>query len=192
MTNSAKQRDPTSARAQAAQTNTAQTDTAQTATTQTDTETHTRTDARPDRAFEPEARAVGPGAEARTEQMLSVTGLVRKLIGDATHLFEKELAMATAEILQSVREAKAGLGGSIVGGAVLYAGFLFLLVAATYGLAEFVEMWAAALIVGAVAVLVGAIMLQAAKRRMRPRTFVPEHAAAAMHKDREMVGRQLS
>ena len=123
---------------------------------------------------------------------MSVTGLVRRLIDDVATLFRKELAMATSEVLHSVDDAKAGLASMIGGVAVLYAGFIFLLLAATIGLSQVVAGWAAALIVGGAALLIGFIMVQASKKKLEPRNFAPHRTAEALRKDRQMIGRQPS
>jgi hypothetical protein len=122
---------------------------------------------------------------------MSVTGLVRRLIEDVATLFRKELAMATSEVLQSVDEAKAGTIGMVGGGAMLYAGLLFLMLAGTLALTLVLPGWAAALIVGGSAALIGLIMVQASKRKLRARSFAPKRAADELRKDREMIGRQM-
>jgi hypothetical protein len=73
---------------------------------------------------------------------------------------------------------------------VLYAGGLFLLAAATLGLAEVMPGWAAALIVGGVVSLIGLIMLQVGKNKVRPRHFLPERLGEALRKDKDVIGRQ--
>src|SRR5690606_18849139 len=79
----------------------------------------------------------------------SATALLRDLVNDVALLFQKELALAATEITHSVQDARKGVTGMVSGGAVLYAGFLFLLAAACFGLARVVPAWAATLIVGA-------------------------------------------
>ena len=123
------------------------------------------------------------------EKPTSITALLRRLIDDVGMLFRKELAMATSEILHSVDSGKAGLASMIGGTAVLYAGLLFLMLSATIGLTEVVEGWVAALIVGGVAAVIGLIMVQVSKRKLRASSFAPRHAADSLRKDREMIGR---
>jgi hypothetical protein len=137
-------------------------------------------------AAEDEFRRAGNGRDGP----MSVTMLFRRLIDDVATLFRKEVAMATSEILHSMHDVKSGVGGMIGGAAVLYAGVLILLLAGVFGLAEVMETWAAALVVGGAAALLGLIMLQVSKRKVEPRHFAPEHAARAIRKDKDMIERQ--
>ena len=81
--------------------------------------------------------------------------LLRQLVDDLATLFRKELALASSEVRQSIDDARKGAGALATGGLVLYAGFLFLLLAITAGLAESMSPWVAALLVGAVVTVVG-------------------------------------
>lgn len=137
---------------------------------------------------EAEIRAREPGY--RTEESSSVGNLLSRLVDDVSILLRKELALATAEVNQSINQAKAGVGSMASGGAVLYAGVLFLLLAATFGLAEVMPEWAAALIVGGVVTLIGLVMFSAGKRKMSAANFTPDRAARSMRKDADMIGRQ--
>jgi hypothetical protein len=116
-----------------------------------------------------------------------VFGLVRHLIDQVTTLFEKELALFKAETTQAIRDTRNGVGAIATGGAVVFAGFLFLLVAATLGLGQVVELWLSALIVGGVVVAIGAMMLASGKRKLDARAFRPDYTAAALRKDRNMI-----
>lgn len=122
----------------------------------------------------------------------TVGRLVRELVDDVATLVRKELALASSEISHSIDAAKAGAGAAVAGGAVLYAGLLFLLLAATFGLAEVVPAWAAALIVGGVVTLVGFILFQSGKSKMQPGSFAPNRTSRSLHKDKEMLERQPS
>lgn len=143
----------------------------------------------PDETFaEAEIRAPEPGA--RPYESASVGNLLSRLVDDVAILLRKELALATSEVSHAVNEAKAGLGSAVAGGAVLYAGVLFLLLAATFALAEVMPDWAAALIVGGVVTLIGAIMFSAGKRKMSAQNFKPDRAVRSVQKDADMIERQ--
>jgi len=133
---------------------------------------------------EAEASAGGHGRSAGD--------LLRQLVADVSTLFRKELALVASEVGQSVDEAKHGLQSMITGGAVLYAGVLFLLAAITLFIANFLAVWLSALIVGAIVTLIGAIMVSAGKKRMSTHTLTPERTIASLRKDVDAVGRQVS
>jgi hypothetical protein len=122
----------------------------------------------------------------------SAGDLLRQLLADVTVLLRKELALAASEVGQSIDEAKNGAQSMIMGGAVLYAGVLFLLGAATLYLATMMDAWLAALLVGAAVTIIGIIMVSAGKKRMSARTLTPERTMASLRKDQHAVERQLS
>ena len=63
----------------------------------------------------------------RPENDTSVGGLLRQLTHEVPSLITKELALAKAEMSESIRATKAGAGSVATGGAVLLGGFIVLL-----------------------------------------------------------------
>ena len=117
----------------------------------------------------------------------SVPGLLRRLASDVTALFGQELALLKSETTSAIGEMKTALVSLATGGAVAFMGVLFLLLAAVYRLAEIMEPWLAALIVGAVVTLVGAAMLAAGRKKLGPATLRPYHTETALRKDRDLI-----
>jgi uncharacterized membrane protein YqjE len=135
---------------------------------------------------------ISPASEAAVRRDdTRVFTLVRRLAEEITTLFTKELALLKVETTSAISDTKAGMGAMAAGGAVLYAGFLFLLLAATLGLAQVMDAWLAALIVGGVVAIIGAIMLASGKRKLEPSAFKPQHTQASLQKDREMIKRNI-
>lgn len=126
-------------------------------------------------------------SHSAAQESASVTGLFRQLADDVTGLFTKEVALAKNELRHSIQEAKAATTALVSGGAVLYAGFLFLLLAAVIGLATVVEAWLAALIVGSVVALVGFVLVESAKKKFTASSFKPEQTMQSLRKDRDTV-----
>ena len=85
------------------------------------------------------------------------------------------------------RATKAGAGSVATGGAVLLGGFIVLLMSAVYGLSNVVEPWLAALIVGAVVVVIGMIMVSSGKKKFQASSFKPERTIHSVNKDKEAV-----
>lgn len=131
-------------------------------------------------------------ADAELDRSRSAGALVRQLIGDVAVLFRKELALAASEVGQSVDEAKRGATSMITGGAVLYAGVLFLLGGLTLWLGTMMAIWAAALIVGAVVAVFGFILVQTGKKHVKPASFTPERTMESLRKDQQTIERQVS
>jgi uncharacterized membrane protein YqjE len=117
----------------------------------------------------------------------SVTGLVRQLANEAGTLFSKELTLAKVEMSETVNQAKRGVTSIISGGSVLFAGFLFLLLAAVVGLAQVVDFWLSSLIIGGVVAIIGLIMIQAGKHKVQPSSLKPEHTLNSLQKDQQAV-----
>lgn len=117
----------------------------------------------------------------------SVGGLLRQLTHEVPSLITKELALAKAELSESLRATKAGAASVASGGAVLMGGFIMLLLAAVYGLSEVMEPWLAALIVGVVVTVIGLIMVSAGKKKFEASSFKPERTIHSMNKDKEAV-----
>ncbi len=122
------------------------------------------------------------------DESIPVGRLLRRLVEDVTVLVRKEVALATTEVSNSIDRARASIGSIAGGGAVLFAGFLFLLLSATFALALVVPAWAAALIVGAAACLLGLVMYLGGQNRLKA-GFVPDRATRSMRKDADMIER---
>ena len=117
----------------------------------------------------------------------SVGGLLRQLTHEVPSLITKELALAKAEMSESIRATKAGAASVATGGAVLLGGFIVLLMSAVYGLSEVMEPWLAALIVGGVVVVIGLIMVSSGKKKFEASSFKPERTIHSVNKDKEAV-----
>lgn len=122
----------------------------------------------------------------------SVMGLLKQLTHEVPSLFTKELALAKAEFQASLNSLKAGIAGVAGGAMVLLAGFIILLMAVVYGLSTIMQPWLAALIVGAVVMIIGFIMVQSGKKQFEPSHFKPERTLDALNKDQEALRRKVS
>jgi len=130
---------------------------------------------------------ITPEPGMRAENDSSVGGLLRQLTHEVPSLITKELALAKAELTESIRATKAGAASVASGGAVLLGGFIILLMSAVYGLSEVMAPWLAALIVGGVVVVIGLIMVSAGKKKFEASSFKPERTLHSMNKDKEAV-----
>ncbi len=122
----------------------------------------------------------------------SIPDLIRQLASDVSTLTSKEMALAKAEFRAAANDAKKGIGSIATGAGVAFAGLLFLLLSATYGLAEVVPPWAAALIVGAVVLVIGLVMVSGGKKKLEADSFVPARTIDSVQKDTAAVKRAAS
>ena len=120
----------------------------------------------------------------------TAAGLLRRLVDDLSTLMRQELALARAEVSKSIDEAKTGLAGVTIGGAVLYAGLLALLAAVVLLLAEVMPAWGAALLVGAITAIAGFAMIKAAQKKLRPDNLKPEYTQESLRRDKEVLQRR--
>ncbi|WP_069766832.1 phage holin family protein [Streptomyces sp. LUP30] len=121
------------------------------------------------------SRPVATSADDRT-----VGELLSVVTSDVQTLFRQEVELAKAEVTQEA--AKAGKAAGMYGGAG-FAGYmvlLFLSLAAVLGLANVIDGGWAALIVAAVWAVVGAVLYQRGRTRMRTVAPKPEQTVETM------------
>lgn len=130
------------------------------------------------------------GAARGPSEQESAANLLSRLVNDLTALLRNELALAKAEFSKAATNVKIGVAGIAVAGAVLLAGALSLVAAAILGLAEVVEPWLAALIVGVALGIIGFVMLQSSKKKLEPSQLSMERTQHALRRDAEVVARR--
>lgn len=126
------------------------------------------------------------------ENETSALGLIRQLAHEVPALLSKELALAKAEIKQTLETAKAGIAAVGVGAIVMLAGLIIVLLSAVYALATIMQPWLAALIVGVVAMVVGFIMIQSGKKQFDASNLTPERTVNSLQKDKDAIQRKVS
>ena len=121
----------------------------------------------------------------------SMAGLFSDLARLISRLLHQEIALGRAELGAKLSELGTGAVEMVAGGLIIYAGFLALLVAAGFGLALVFQPWLAALAVGAVTVIIGAIIAFIGKRAVSSRTLVPERTLRSLRKDAAWAREQM-
>jgi xanthine/uracil permease len=130
-------------------------------------------------------------AQLRDERSLG--DLFSDLSRETTTLVRKEVQLAKAELTQSATEAARGIGMLVAGGAVAYAGLLFLLLAIVYGLIEAGwDAWLSALVVGLVVVAIGAILVLRARESLKPANLAPRRTVETLKEDQEWAKEQIT
>lgn len=130
--------------------------------------------------------------EAETHESASITALLRQLTREVPELFSKEVALAKAELQQSLATLQAGIAAVAGGAVVLLAGLVILLMAAVYGLGTVMQLWLAALIVGGITLLIGVVMVKTGKKQFEPAHFTPDRTLNAVKQDNEALKRKVS
>lgn len=131
-------------------------------------------------------------AENRMRTETSTIGtLFSNLANEVTSLIRKESELAKVEMSEKTSQAMGALVSIAVAGAVLFSGFLVLLAAAVFGLNTVLPPettpWLSALIVGGVVVVVGLIMLQAGRNKLKRENLMPTRTMASLRRDKALT-----
>jgi len=130
-------------------------------------------------------------AQLRDERSLG--DLFSDLSRETTTLVRQEVQLAKAELTQSATEAARGIGMLVAGGAVAYAGLLFLLLAIVFGLIEAGwDAWLSALVVGLVVVVIGAVLVLRARESLKPANLAPRRTVETLKEDQEWAKEQIT
>jgi Putative Actinobacterial Holin-X, holin superfamily III len=130
-------------------------------------------------------------AQLRDERSLG--DLFSDLSRETTTLVRQEVQLAKAELTQSATEAARGIGMLLAGGAVAYAGLLFLLLAIVFGLIEAGwDAWVSALVVGLVVVAIGAILVLRARESLKPANLAPQKTVETLKEDAAWAKEQIT
>jgi len=114
----------------------------------------------------------------------SLGELFADLARDTGTLVRQEVALARTELTQKATQAGKNVGFLVAGGAVVYAGFLLILAAIAVGLGQLgVPWWLAALLVGAIVAIVGAVLVQRGLAALRRESLAPERTLETLKED---------
>ncbi|MQA90220.1 MAG: hypothetical protein GEU90_08295 [Gemmatimonas sp.] len=131
--------------------------------------------------------------QLRDRARRSLSALVSRLVDDTRTLLRQELALAQAELHQSVRALARNAALLGIGIAILALGLLLLVVFLVVGLGALLggEYWLSTLIVGGALVLFGGILLLSGRSGLRNGGLTPENAKQALRHDREWAKAEL-
>lgn len=120
----------------------------------------------------------------------TVSALFTDLFRDTTNLVRGEVRLAKAELSEKVAQVESGAVSFIAAYVLSFIGLLILLESAVIALANIVEPWLAALIVGAVVLIAGLITVGVARRKLAIRNMVPKATMEELRKDKEFIKEQ--
>ena len=131
-------------------------------------------------AIDPDGPEVmGPRAKADR----SIATLLSDLASETVLLVRQEMALLKAELHEKFSRAGKGAGALAAGALIAYSGWLFLLLAAVFGLAELLPVWAAALIVAVVVLALGGALLWFGKNRLDADSLTPHRTLRSLRED---------
>jgi hypothetical protein len=122
----------------------------------------------------------------------SIGSLFTDLTDDMGRLVRQEIELARIETMQKVSTAARSVVMMVAGGLVVYAGFIVVLIAVAILLGQLMPYWASSLLVGAVVLLVGAILLNSGRNSLTNLTVVPEKTVESIKDDARWAKEQVS
>lgn len=122
----------------------------------------------------------------------SIGTLFTDLTEDMGKLVRQEIELARVETMQKVNRATRSVVLMAAGGFVAYAGFITLLIAGAIALGQIMPYWLAALIVGVVVLIVGAILIGSGRSSLSNLTVVPENTVQSIKEDARWAKEQVS
>jgi hypothetical protein len=122
----------------------------------------------------------------------TIAELLKSLRNDLAILFRQEFALARGEIVEAARGISQHVVMMAVGGAIALAGVIVLLMGlasgaavalAAAGLDPDIAVWLGPILLGALVVVIGFGMLQAARHRLKSTSLVPKRTVQTIKED---------
>jgi hypothetical protein len=120
----------------------------------------------------------------------SLGELFTELARDTSTLVRQEVQLAKTEMTAKAKTAGKDFGIVAAGGILAHAGMLAVLAAAVLALARIIDLWAAALIVGVVAMVVGYVLVQRGMAMLKRLDPVPRETVRSLESHKEWVKEQ--
>ena len=121
--------------------------------------------------------------------------LLKELSLESRDLVQQEIALAKAEMSEKASRVGRNIAYLAVGGLIAYAGFMVLLLAASWGLREAlnetmpdnIAMWLAPLIVGFVVAIVGYILVQKGITTLKNTSLAPRQTIQSIRENKQWL-----
>jgi hypothetical protein len=130
------------------------------------------------------------------QQNRSLISLFSDLWRETSTLVHAEAELAKAEISEKVSQLQTGMAEIAIGGAIIFAGFIVLLFAASNGLAMVLPEehagWLAPLIVGLAVMVLGFIALARGRHELKARSLAPERTMENLRRDAQLAKEHAS
>jgi hypothetical protein len=132
------------------------------------------------------------GGAYHTGRERSLGLLFAELAEDLRRLVRLEIALFQREIGEKAGRLGRGVGALAAGAAIAFSGWLALLAAATLALSIVLPAWLAAVIVGAIVLLIGAVLMLLGKRWLDAARLVPARTLNTLREDGAWIKDRLS
>jgi hypothetical protein len=122
----------------------------------------------------------------------SLGDLFSELMSETSTLVRQEVALAQVELTNKATKVGKNVGYLVVGGAVGYAALLVVLAGVVVILANFIPLWAAALVVGAIVGVVAFMLVTSALAELRKADPVPRETVESIKEDAKWLKDQVT
>mgnify|MGYP006189548951 CR=1 FL=1 len=119
-------------------------------------------------------------------------GMTNRIYTDVTHLMDKEGQLIRAELNEKVGEVKTGLVSLVSAGVMMFVGLISLAATATILLNMVTSLWLSTVIVTAAFLIVGAIMLGTAKKKLEGDKLKPRKSIEAFGEIRHSLKEKVN
>jgi len=126
-----------------------------------------------------------------TQNGRSVPEVLQDIVGNIQEIIRSEFRLAKAEVKQEASKVAPPFRMIVVGAAIGFYALGFLLFTAVMGLATMMATWLAALIVGAVLVIVALALITTASKRLKQVNAVPERTIETMKENVQWAKNQI-
>lgn len=126
-----------------------------------------------------------------------IADLLKDLRDETTTLLRQEVALAKTELTEKGSRVGRNVASLAAGGAVAFAGLIFLLTAASNGLSVVlnraagldpdVTVWLGPLVVGLVVTIIGYVLVQKGVSTLKHESIVPEQTVASIQENTQWV-----
>lgn len=121
-----------------------------------------------------------------------VMTLLRDLGRESQALVRAEGQLLRAEMSEKIAQAERGIASMVGGTVVLLTGIILLFSAAALALSLVMDTWLAFLVVGAIAAIIGGVMVSAGKKRVEPQNLKPNRAIDEAKADGRLIKQRLA
>jgi uncharacterized membrane protein YqjE len=126
------------------------------------------------------------------ESQPGIGASIGELLRDLQEMVRGEVALARAEIRDDVDAIKSGVMAMAVAALLGVTALIFLMLALTWFLDNWLEQWLAALAVGAGLLIIAAVMGMSAKKRLSAASLRPDQTVESMKENAQWVKTQMS
>lgn len=130
----------------------------------------------------------------------SVTDLIKDLRDETINMVRQQIELAKTESSEKISSLMRNTSSIASGGAVLYAGFLFLLAGFTilgyialvsFGLSSVVSLWLMPIITGTIVSIAGWVMISGSLKKIKRTSFVPQKMVHSIKEDQKWIRRKM-